>query len=320
MFATQNNKKSSADPQSMKADSAVPQTTVSEANLLWQSLALGSLTLHRKQSHGSDHPEDAPSIVSEPLRSPGHPLDPVTRSFMEERFVHDFSHVRIHTDARAAEAADAVDALAYTVGNDVVFGAGQYETGSNDGRRLLAHELTHVVQQGSEPTAARQVQRDVRDLPTATGPGNLLLFPDVTPTQVRIERLAHLTGGLIDDSALRPRLSAIVASGMTIRGLAARLLPFFTQATASGTTAPGVDNSPPTIDELAQAILVYNSRFIPVPAMTNFTVGFRLPLPIEIDPTNDEFIVSPPAIRSMAARFDAPDAVSRRRESNSPAN
>ncbi len=257
--------------------------------------------LHRKHSPGPEYSGDAPSIVSEPLRSSGHPLDPLTRSFMEERFAHDFSHVRIHTDARAAEAAHAVNALAYTVGNDVVFGAGQYATGSNEGRRLLAHELTHVVQQGSQAT--RQVQRDARDLPTATGPENLLLFPDITPARVRIERLANLSGGLMEDSALRPRLSAIVASGMTIRGLAASLLPFFTQATASG-TSPQVDNSPPTVNELARAILVYNARFIPVPAMTNFTVGFRLPLPIEIDPTNDEFIVSPPAIRSMAARFD----------------
>jgi len=69
---------------------------------------------------------------------------------MEPRFGHDFSNVRVHTDSKAAESAGAVDALAYTVGRDVVFGAGQYMPGTREGQRLLAHELTHVVQQGSE--------------------------------------------------------------------------------------------------------------------------------------------------------------------------
>src|SRR5439155_11614209 len=68
---------------------------------------------------------------------------------MEPRLGHDFSHVRVHTDAKAAESARAVNALAYTVGQNVVFGARQYEPHASEGRRLLAHELTHVVQQGT---------------------------------------------------------------------------------------------------------------------------------------------------------------------------
>src|SRR6185369_18043496 len=68
--------------------------------------------------------------------------------FFEPRFVHDFSRVRVHTDARAAESARAVNALAYTVGRDVVFGDGQYAPGTSGGRHTLAHELTHVLQQG----------------------------------------------------------------------------------------------------------------------------------------------------------------------------
>jgi len=66
---------------------------------------------------------------------------------MEPRFGHDFSHVRVHTDAKAAESAHAVNALAYTVGRDAVFGAGQFAPGTTNGKRLLAHELTHVMQQ-----------------------------------------------------------------------------------------------------------------------------------------------------------------------------
>ena len=78
----------------------------------------------------------------------GRPLDASTRSFFEPRFGTDFSHVRVHTDARAAESARSVNALAYTVGRDVVFGAGQYAPQTSSGKRLMAHELTHVVQQG----------------------------------------------------------------------------------------------------------------------------------------------------------------------------
>lgn len=91
--------------------------------------------------------EDAPGPVHEVLRSPGQPLDPATRTFMEPRFGHDFSRVRVQIDCQAAEAARAVNARAYTVGNNIVFGVSQYAPRSKDGQRLLAHELTHVVQQ-----------------------------------------------------------------------------------------------------------------------------------------------------------------------------
>lgn len=70
------------------------------------------------------------------------------RTYFEPRFGQDFSQVRVHTDARAVESAQAVNALAYTVGRNIVFRAGQYAPGTAEGRRLLAHELTHVVQQG----------------------------------------------------------------------------------------------------------------------------------------------------------------------------
>lgn len=69
------------------------------------------------------------------------------RHYFEPRFGYDFSQVRVHTDAKAAESARAVNALAFTVGRDVAFGAGQYAPGTTEGKRLLAHELTHVVQQ-----------------------------------------------------------------------------------------------------------------------------------------------------------------------------
>jgi len=92
-----------------------------------------------------------PPIVHDVLNASGRPLEPATRGFMESRFGHDFSQVRVHTDGRAAESARAVDALAYTVGRDIVFAAGRYRAGAAAGNRLLAHELTHVVQQARSP-------------------------------------------------------------------------------------------------------------------------------------------------------------------------
>ena len=76
---------------------------------------------------GIQTPSIAPPIVHDVLRSPGQPLDMATRAFMEPRFGHDFSQVRVHNDERAAASARAVNALAYTVGRDVVFGASQYQ-------------------------------------------------------------------------------------------------------------------------------------------------------------------------------------------------
>ena len=101
----------------------------------------------RHESTDSARANGIPSIVHEVLRSPGQPLDGATRSFMEPRFGHDFSGVRVHTDTMAAQSAQAVNALAYTVGNEIVLGEGRHPAGSNDARGLLAHELTHVVQQ-----------------------------------------------------------------------------------------------------------------------------------------------------------------------------
>lgn len=97
------------------------------------------------------------------LSSPGRPLDPPTRRAMEARFGYDFAGVRVHDDARAAATATSIDAAAFTVGEDVVFGAGRYDVSGAEGRRLLAHELAHVVQQSGPPNRG-----------TSTSPGRPL--------------------------------------------------------------------------------------------------------------------------------------------------
>jgi hypothetical protein len=96
----------------------------------------------------------APESVAHVLASSGRPLDPVLRQDMEQRFGHDFSQVRVHTDAKATESAHAVSARAYTVGHDIVFAEGHYDPGVKEGRKLLAHELTHTIQQSAFASAA----------------------------------------------------------------------------------------------------------------------------------------------------------------------
>jgi hypothetical protein len=98
----------------------------------------------------------APAIVHDVLAAGGRPLDECTRSYFEPRLGADLSRVRVHDDARAAESARAVGARAYTVGEDVVLGAGAPDAATTDGRRLLAHELAHVVQAEAAPPALRR--------------------------------------------------------------------------------------------------------------------------------------------------------------------
>lgn len=81
--------------------------------------------------------------------SAGHPLPDSVRAFFEPRFGHDFRAVRVHTDASAAQSAASLNARAFTLGRDIVFGSREYAPGTTAGRRLLAHELTHVVQQNT---------------------------------------------------------------------------------------------------------------------------------------------------------------------------
>lgn len=109
--------------------------------------------------------EAAPASVDQALVSPGKPLEPALRQDMEQRFSHDFSRVRVHTDAAAEQSARDVNARAYTVGRDIVFGAGRFAPRTHEGQRLIAHELTHVVQQrlGAYAELQRSSLRDFND-------------------------------------------------------------------------------------------------------------------------------------------------------------
>jgi hypothetical protein len=103
--------------------------------------------LLQRRAANENEPTEVPPIVYEVLNPPGQPLDPETRAFMEPRFRHDFSKVRIHTDLKAAESAKIVNALAYTVGTNVIFSEGQYRPKILVSKKLIAHKLTHTIQQ-----------------------------------------------------------------------------------------------------------------------------------------------------------------------------
>jgi hypothetical protein len=95
--------------------------------------------------------DTAPASVDRALANPGRPLEPTLRQDMEQRFGYDFSRVQVHSGAEAEKSARDVSAYAYTVGHSVVFGAGRFAPDTHEGRRLIAHELTHVVQQAGRP-------------------------------------------------------------------------------------------------------------------------------------------------------------------------
>jgi hypothetical protein len=112
--------------------------------------------LQKKETGPQTVAGEAPASVHQTLRSPGQPLDMESRAYFEPRFGRNLSQVRIHADARAAESAHSVHARAYAVGNHVVFGRNQYAPDTADGRHLLAHELTHTLQQqGGVPSLQR---------------------------------------------------------------------------------------------------------------------------------------------------------------------
>lgn len=177
---------------------------------------------------------EVPAAVRDALDSPGQALDPDSRVLMESRFGHDFGRVRVHADARAAASARAVGAAAYTVGGRIVFGEGRYAPGTAEGRRLLAHELVHVVQQGgsaAHPTAQARLVMGALDDPleaeadgmadralATSWPAGGRFTPGTSPSLV-VRRAPALKGRTtaekIDDS-IAPEVDKALAESPTI--------------------------------------------------------------------------------------------------------
>ncbi len=131
------------DPLEREADQIAGQVMAMPA-----AAAVGTTSPRiQRASQQAGSMEIVPASVDRILAGPGKPFDAALQQDMEQRFGHDFSRVRVHTGAAAAQSAREVSAHAYTVGHGIVFGAGQFVPGTSDGRRLIAHELTHVLQQ-----------------------------------------------------------------------------------------------------------------------------------------------------------------------------
>ena len=152
-----------SDPFELQADTVAERVLDKNENSAasFFSPKPNNLTSPQKEQLASTTKDWNSPLVKQTLESQGIPIDKSTRSFMEERLGHDFERVQIHDDSLAHQSATDVNARAYTSKNHIVFGAGQYRPNENSGKKLLAHELMHTIQQSSLPTG--KIQRTPDD-------------------------------------------------------------------------------------------------------------------------------------------------------------
>ncbi|CAH1087678.1 eCIS core domain-containing protein [Candidatus Nitrotoga sp. 1052] len=152
----------SNDPLEQEADRIADQVLAAPAHSTVSGIPP---RIQRLTGQSSGEADRAPASVDRVLAGAGRPLDTLLQQDMGQRFGHDFSQVRVHTGLAAEQSARDLHAHAYTVGHNIVFGAGGFAPGSHEGRRLIAHELTHVVQMEQTPT---QIKRKIRSDPQAS--------------------------------------------------------------------------------------------------------------------------------------------------------
>ena len=189
-----------ASPTAEVSPRHAPRAVHSEASLLHLQRTAGNAGVVQMLADDAAQEQDQPSPVHDVIgKGGGLPLDESTRSTMESSFGQDFGDVRVHTDSRASESAEAVGANAYTVGNDVVFRSGHFDSSSPTGQRTIAHELSHVVQQRSGPVDGTDAPGGIR-----------LSDPDD-----RFERAADTTADQVLNSSTQP--AAAPASGTSVQ-------------------------------------------------------------------------------------------------------
>ena len=150
----------SNDPLEQEADRVVDQVMAASPH---SAVSSAFPHIQRFAGQATGHADPAPASVDRVLAGPGRPLDPALRQDMEQRFGYDFSRVRVHSGSAAERSAQDVNAHAYTVGHSIVFGASRFTPGTHEGRRLLAHELTHVVQQSGSAAAVQRAPTPAAD-------------------------------------------------------------------------------------------------------------------------------------------------------------
>lgn len=200
-----------------------PSQAVAQVNQDEEMLLHPKPVMQRQMSSTSGQTV-APPLVHEVLNSPGRPLDPMTRTLMESRFGYDFSRVRVHTETQAAQSAQAVHARAYTVGQHLVFDRGQYAPQTTVGRYLLAHELTHVVQQTG--MGFQQVQRATFNVGTLTiqvDYGGLTTIPAADWATHIITQITNWTGSA-PSSTVQSSITALTSPQQEWVMLGLRLL------------------------------------------------------------------------------------------------
>jgi hypothetical protein len=169
-----------ASPATLQRKCACERTGAACPECEQESAGAAAPVVQRSATRDLDSNTMAPQVALDAATREGRPLDPGLRELFEPRFGRSFKNVRIHDDAAAAKAADSVGARAYTIGNHLVFGAGEYVPNTTSGRRTLAHELTHVIQQRALP-ASQHLQRDLATPPpAAAAPAQ----PDLTDDQI----------------------------------------------------------------------------------------------------------------------------------------
>jgi Domain of unknown function (DUF4157)/L,D-transpeptidase catalytic domain len=191
----------SNDPLEQEADRIADQVMTAPTH---SAIERAPLQIQRFAGAQSEEADTAPESVDRVLTCSGRPLEPTIRQDMERRFEHDFSHVRVHANAAADESARDVSAQAYTVGHNIVFGAGQFAPTTPAGQRLLAHELTHVVQQSTSAKNAASL----------TAPASLQRAPSPGGGSAKGAPVPHITDVLVNQNTSQ-RVTATFSDGHT---------------------------------------------------------------------------------------------------------
>jgi len=206
--ATQRRTVTSGEPETSSeiagyAPARAPKTLHGEASLLHlQRMAGNASVVQMLAEEGAIPAEEERSPVHDVIgRGGGTPLDEGTRSTMESKFGQDFSDVRVHTDAKASESAEAVGANAYTVGNEMVFRGGHFDASSPTGQRTLAHELSHVVQQRSGPVDGTEAAGGIR----------------LSDPSDRFERAADATADQVMSAQTAPAAAGSASGGTSVQ-------------------------------------------------------------------------------------------------------
>jgi hypothetical protein len=222
--------KKPSSPKAAKAQRKAAPTKTEEKKKPVPAPAKGG-TAQREAAAGAEGgtaSASADAAIQAMRSGPAARLDPSTESFMESRFGRDFSGVRIHHGAKAAEAADAIGARAFTTGNDIFFNAGQYQPNSSSGRQLIAHELTHTVQQGGGTgVAARARIQRTGPAPPAPAPAaagaNPPVVPDAGAPAVTTFTSIQLPGASVDTTSVGEYKGTITLPALALPEIAGAL-------------------------------------------------------------------------------------------------